>query len=241
MTAEFSYIVFTDFDGTITRNDIGDSMFKVFGARKEAAVGSLVEEGAPAGAQDYWRRSCAAVSSLSPEMFYSFLDIQEIDEGFHRFEKFCSDKLIPVHVLSDGFDVYIERILRREKLGHLPVSSNTLSIGTDGTITPGFPYTDAECALCANCKRNHVLTKSGDQHIIIYIGNGRSDCCPARYADVVFAKDSLLKFCERENVTYYRFETFNDVLEKFKGIVEHGRPRKRRTAELARKEMFMRG
>ncbi len=241
MTTDLSYTVFTDFDGTITRNDIGDTMFKVFGEPMEVAGDLLEEESKAVGAQENWRRSCATVSSLRPETFYSFLDDQEIDVGFHRFERFCCERLIPVNVLSDGFDIYIEHILQREGLGHLPVYSNRLSIGADGTITPAFPYTDSECALCANCKRNHLLTRSSDQHVIVYVGNGRSDCCPARYADVVFAKETLLKFCERENVTYHRFETFDDVLEKFRGLLVEGRPRKRRTAELARRDMFMRG
>jgi 2,3-diketo-5-methylthio-1-phosphopentane phosphatase len=240
MAPQLSYVVFTDFDGTITRNDIGDIMFKTFGEQDESARAVHETGGRTFEAQENWRRSCETVSALSPEMFRSFLDRQEIDERFHRFEQFCSEKLIPIHILSDGFDLYIEHILRREKLGHLPFYSNRLSIGSDGMITPVFPHTDAECFLCANCKRNHLLTKSSDENVIVYVGNGHSDHCPARYADVVFAKGTLLKFCERENVTYHRYETFDDVLEKFRSLCEEGRPRKRRTAELARKDMFMR-
>ena len=54
--------------------------------------------------------------------------------------------------------------------------------------------------MCANCKRNHLLTKSGDESVIVYIGNGSSDQCPSRYADIVFAK-LLLTLREAENIT----------------------------------------
>lgn len=241
MAEELSYIVFTDFDGTITRTDIGDTMFKVFGNAEvcQDAFHRAIQGEIPA--RESWIRSCETVPSLTRTEFSSFLSLQEIDGGFHKFAEYCSGKSIPVHIVSDGFDVYIEEILRREGLSHLPFYSNELLFESNGTIRPSFPYPDSECTKCANCKRNHLLTKSGDDNVIVYIGNGHSDQCPVRYADVVFAKGSLVSFCERENVTYHRFESFHDVLARFSAIVENGRPRKRRTAELARKEIFMQG
>ncbi len=241
MTDELSYIVFTDFDGTITRTDIGDAMFKVFGNPEKSSEAFRETLEGKIGMSESWRRSCATVESLSRATFDSFVHCQEIDGSFHRFERYCSEKSIPIHIVSDGFDLYIRHVLDREHLNHLPFYSNQLVIQTDGTITPQFPYTDSECILCANCKRNHVVTKAGEENVIVYIGNGHSDQCSSRYADIVFAKGSLLTYCERENITYHRFETFDDVLSKFKLIVDGARPRKRRTAELARKEIFMRG
>jgi 2-hydroxy-3-keto-5-methylthiopentenyl-1-phosphate phosphatase len=241
MRDELSYIVFTDFDGTITRNDIGDSMFKVFGDPGNCAEAFRATRDGKIGMTESWQRSCATVESLSSAAFDSFVDWQEIDTGFHRFEQYCKDKSIPIHIVSDGFDLYIRHVLDREQLNHLPFYSNELVIEAGGTLAPHFPYTDEECRMCANCKRNHLLTKSSDDSVIVYIGNGYSDQCPSRYADVVFAKGSLLAYCERENITYHRFESFDDVLSKFRTIVEMGRPRKRRTAELARKDIFMRG
>jgi 2,3-diketo-5-methylthio-1-phosphopentane phosphatase len=241
MSDELSYIVFTDFDGTITRNDIGDSMFKVFGNPEECSKAFRAVRDGKIGMPEGWRISCATVESLSPAAFDSFVEWQEIDPGFHRFERYCAGKSIPVHILSDGFDLYIRHVLDREQLSHLPFYSNELIIDAGGTLTPRFPYTDDECRMCANCKRNLLLTKSGDESVIVYIGNGSSDQCPSKYADIVFAKGSLLTFCERENITYHRFESFDEVLSKFKAMVEMGRPRKRRTAELARKDIFMRG
>ncbi len=241
MTNELSYIVFTDFDGTITRNDIGDSMLKMFGKPEECSAAFRDTRDGKIGMTESWRRSCATVGSLSAEAFGSFVEWQEIDAGFRRFERYCAAELIPINILSDGFDMYIRHVLAREQLSHLPFFSNELVIDAGGTLTPRFPFTDSECVMCANCKRNHLLTKSRDENVIVYIGNGYSDRCPSKFADVVFAKGSLLTFCERENITCHRFETFDDVLSRFKEMVAGGHPRKRRTAELARKDIFMRG
>ena len=241
MIEGLSYIVFTDFDGTITRTDIGDAMFTEFGKPEECggAFGEALR--GTITARESWRRSCATVESLTRDTFASFVASQAIDPGFHSFAGYCSQKSIPINILSDGFDAYITQILQREELCHLPFYSNHLAFEPDGKITPHFPYTDAECTECANCKRNHLLTRSSDDHVIVYIGNGHSDRCPVKYADVIFAKTALLSYCERENITYHRFETFYDVLAKFRTIVEEQRPRKRRTAELARREIFMQG
>jgi 2,3-diketo-5-methylthio-1-phosphopentane phosphatase len=241
MTDPLSYIVFSDFDGTIMQTDIGDAMFKTFGRAEECVRAFRESLGGKIPAQESWRRSCATIESLSHGTFVSFVESQEIDPGFHSFAGYCAQKSIPINILSDGFDVYIDHILQREGLSHLPYYANQLVFEPEGTISPRFPYTDAECIECANCKRNHLLTKSSDDQVIVYIGNGHSDRCPVRYADVIFAKTALLSYCERENITYHRFETFYDVLAKFRTIVEGGRPRKRRTAELARKEIFMQG
>jgi 2,3-diketo-5-methylthio-1-phosphopentane phosphatase len=241
MKDQLSYIIFTDFDGTITRTDIGDAMFKKFGNGEKCAEAFRESLEGRIPAQESWRRSCETVKSLSRSTFASFVAPQEIDPGFHVFAEYCAACSIAINILSDGFDVYIDQILRREELNYLQVYSNQLVFEPDGKISPRFPYTDAECVECANCKRNHLLTKSGDDQVIVYIGNGHSDQCPVRYADIVFAKTSLLSYCERENITYHRFETFHDVLAKFRMIVEGERPRKRRTAELARKEIFMQG
>lgn len=241
MAQQLSYIVFTDFDGTITRADIGDAMFHVFGNPEECVDAFRDSLDGKITAQESWRRSCATIESLSRSTFASFAASQQIDADFHSFVRYCSEKSIPINILSDGFDAYISHILQREELSQLPFYSNELIFESDGKITPRFPYTDAECIECANCKRNHLLTKSSDDQVIVYIGNGYSDQCPVRYADIVFAKTALLSYCERENITYHRFETFHDVLAKFRMIVEEQQPRKRRTAELARKEIFMQG
>ncbi|MGE5314994.1 MAG: MtnX-like HAD-IB family phosphatase [Acidobacteriota bacterium] len=241
MKPELTYTVFTDFDATITREDIGDNLFRVFG-EYEACVGNyrLFREGR-LDARECWRRNCATIGTLTKEELFRYVDGVEADSAFPLFADFCRAKGIPVAVVSDGFDVYIERVLSRIGLSHLPVYSNRLSFAEDGTLVPEFPHTDAECAACANCKRNHLLTHASETEVIVYIGDGHSDCCPARFADVVFAKATLLKYCERENITYHRFETYRDVLGAFRHMVETSAPRKRRTAELARNDIYMQG
>ncbi len=239
MNQHLSYIVFTDFDGTIAVNDIGDAMFERFGDVNVCAESFEQYRSGKIDARDCWKRGFASVSSVTKNEFTEFALSHSADVHFKTFVEFCSRKNISVTILSDGFDAYIDPVLQREGLDWLPRYSNELQFNSDGTVEPIFPFTDAECTRCANCKRNHVLTKSSDDQVIVYIGDGISDRCPAQFADIVFAKDSLVSFCETHNITFHRFENFSDVLKTFRTIVETTTPRKRRTAELARKEVFM--
>ncbi|MDD8018006.1 MAG: MtnX-like HAD-IB family phosphatase [Bacteroidota bacterium] len=239
MHNKLSYMVFTDFDGTISVHDVGDAMFTKFGDGKICEKSFEEYRHGKISARECWRQGCASVPSLSRNELTAFAGSQKIDSGFKPFVEFCEVHRIPVSVVSDGFDAYIDPILAGSGLSHLSRFCNELKFNNNGTIEPIFPHTDAECIQCANCKRNHVVTKAGDEHAIVYIGDGYSDRCPAQFADVVFAKGSLVSFCEMHNITFFLFNSFADVLGKFRALVEKGNPKKRRTAELARKEIFI--
>ena len=236
-----SYIVFSDFDGTVTCNDIGDAFLFHFGDGERCIRYYREYLDGKLGAQECWRKEFETVPSLTPESLAAFLKDHAMDPGFPAFVGYCESRGIPVTIVSDGFNAYIDHVLRREEMARVPYFSNQLIYLDNGGIAPRFPYTDAECSDCANCKRNHLLTGAADDQVIVYIGDGYSDRCPAGFADVVFAKNALLRHCESENITYHRFETFHDVLSRFRSIVEEGKPKKRRSAELARKEIFMQG
>lgn len=239
MIHQFSYTVFTDFDGTIAVDDIGDAMFVRFGDVDACTKSFDAYRTGRIDARDCWRQGCATMTSVTKPEFTQFALSHSADVHFKSFVEFCEQKNIPVTVLSDGYDAYIDPVLEREGLDRLVRFSNRLQFNDDGTVEPVFPYTDADCIRCANCKRNHLLTRSNDSQVIVYIGDGISDRCPVQYADIVFAKDSLVSFCETHNITFHRFGNFSDVLKTFRAIVETGRPRKRRIAELARKDVFM--
>lgn len=174
----------------------------------------------------------------------AFVDQFTVDEYFPRFKDFCSNHGIPLVILSDGLDFYVERILNRNGLGDCKFFANNLGfINSDGVtkLQITFPYTDSECQFCGNCKRNHMLTLSGDDDIIVYVGDGISDRCPVGYADIVFAKKDLIQYCQRQNITYFEYANFQDVQQRLEMLLAKKRLRKRREAEMARRDVFMQG
>ena len=236
-----NYKVFVDFDGTITKQDVGEQMFLKFGDADEAR--NIIKRwfSNEITSIDTWNLLCETVEDFNPGLFDDFLSTIEIEESFFEFVKFCEVNNIDLYVVSDGLDYYINKLMIRENLNHLTVYSNKLSFDENGKLIPAFPYTDEECSLCGNCKRNHILNNSSDEDITVYIGYGFSDTCPAQNVDFIFAKKSLLKFCEANRISFYPFKNFDDVIPRMEEILNKKRVKKRHQAELKRKEVYQQG
>lgn len=230
--------VFIDFDGTITQEDVGDGIFREFGSRK--VVDEIIEDllNDRISAKDCWIDLCNSVENVSENKLNSFIDGIKIDPSFPAFIEFCRSNNIEHYILSDGFDYYISRILQRENLGEVKYYSNILMI-KDNKLVPSFPYSDIEFPSSANCKRNHIINHSADDEFTVFIGDGNSDKYTIGFCDFIFAKDDLLKFCERQRITYYPFSSFSDVTAVMKQLLSKKRLRKRHRAELKRREAYM--
>jgi len=235
--------VFVDFDGTITRADVGNAFFLTFGG---PVCEKIVEEyqSGKITAQECFRRELAEIGTIDRRALDAFIERQEIDAAFPRFVRFCGVHGISCEIVSDGLDYYIRRILTAHGVGDVPFVSNILHLtppdaGGRSVPTLEFPYPDTECGTCACCKRNIIVTRAGEDDVIAYVGEGFSDQCPVRYADIVFAKDALQTYCQRENISYFLYRTFDDVVIRMEELLTRKRIRKRRSAEARRRELFI--
>lgn len=236
--------VFCDFDGTVAAEDVGNQLFRKFvGEEKAVEIVRHYLDG-EITARQCLVRECEAVDNLTREEFDKFVDQFTLDAHFLSFFEFCRSKEIPLVILSDGLDAYVERVLANNGVSGLQFFANHVEFVRNGATTkfiPSFPYTDSECEKCGNCKRNHMLVGSGDEDILVYVGDGISDRCPAKYADIVFAKKDLIKHCQLQNISYFEYHHFGDVRERLEGILQKKRIKKRREAIMARREVFMQG
>jgi 2-hydroxy-3-keto-5-methylthiopentenyl-1-phosphate phosphatase len=234
--------LFVDFDGTITVNDVGNQFFLTFGGPICNDLVRQYHEG-HLTAQQCFRSELQAIGRISLAECEAFVARQEVTPGFPRFVDFCRNAGIDVAIVSDGLDFYIRRILELNGVAGVEVFSNILrfSPGADGKagLALEFPYSSAECGRCACCKRNIVLTHAGEDDIIGYVGEGFSDQCAAEYADIVFAKDALQRYCQEKNISYYAYVDFHDVVTQLGLLLRRKRLRKRRRAELKRREAFI--
>ena len=232
--------IFTDFDGTITLEDLGDKLFKIFGNFDEyyprLQRGELT-------VPEYWQLLSKSISPTTTlEEMRSWAHEQAADPYFAPFVQFCYENALPLTVVSDGFDVYIDTVLKRELAGctapNLTRFCNELHV-QNGAFTPFFPGRDESCScFCASCKRNAVLRNIPPDALVIYIGDGYSDFCAADHADIIFAKKTLAAYCNKHRLPHYPFSSFADVQTIIAGLNERRRLRPRHQAVLRRKEAF---
>lgn len=205
------YRIYSDFDGTIAVNDVGDTLFSTFGGVHWYEPIKEWEDGL-ISSKECLTRSCQMLR-VTRKQLEEFSDEQAIDPGFKDFVSFCEQHHFPVSVVSDGFDFYIRRILNNHGLGNIPVLSNRINFSDNDKILPQFPYYGKGCPNCANCKGYHLSHNHHDSRVI-FIGDGLSDRCAVAEADILFAKDALKTYCIQNQIPFHEFRTFADVKDQ---------------------------
>ncbi len=237
MPEKLEIAVFCDFDGTVTKLDIGDELFKNFGEfepyHTDLRNGRL-------NIRDYWKILCSSLRhDVDKEKLESFASEIEVDPYFEQFVRFCNNNSIPVAILSDGFDVYIEPVLRKLGLEEMKVFCNKMIFNGKSAIVPNYKYASESCeCLCASCKRNAMLEYVDDETIIVFAGDDYSDFCAAEHSDIVFAKKKLAAWCNEKRIPHYPYSNFFDVMRILKKLIEGKKLKIRHQAKIKRMKAF---
>jgi len=142
----------------------------------------------------------------------------QIDRGFVPLLEACASANIRSHIVSDGFDYCIGRILRqvppshRDLLAQVSVHASHMEPEAIDRWKSAFRFMDTECEHgCATCKPAVMAALNQAGAPSIFVGDGLSDRYAAAVADVVFAKDKLAVYCAEQGIAYHQYETLADV------------------------------
>jgi 2,3-diketo-5-methylthio-1-phosphopentane phosphatase len=210
--------VFVDFDGTIVPCDATDFLFERFAEPSWQAVEQEWQTGL-IGSRECMTRQVALLRATPAELLDAAAELS-IDRGFAAFVSECERHAIGMTVVSDGFDLVIDTILRKAGL-RLPFVANHLESDGSKRWRVTFPSARSDCrALAGNCKC--AITEPHSASVKVVIGDGRSDFCIAGLADLVFAKGKLLELCQRNGAVHHSFEDFREVNGKFTAWLKDG-------------------
>jgi len=216
------HLILCDFDGTISVRDMGYELLCAFTRGNWEKIDRLYRKGKIGSKEAYGR--IAGICRVTPEeMESSIMERSHIDPYFGRFHEYCLRKGIDLKIVSDGFDIYIKRLLEHQSLPPIPMFSNRISFKKDGRIRLAHPYHNSDCGLCGTCKRTILLEERPSYDLITYIGNGYSDRCAAQEADRIYAKDVLFEICAREGTGCAYFDHFGEIMDdlskRTKGLI----------------------
>jgi 2,3-diketo-5-methylthio-1-phosphopentane phosphatase len=209
MTSLSRYLFIIDFDGTVAPVDTVDALLERFAAPEWRQI----EEEWVRGLIDSRQCMASQIALVRGERadIEAFLHSVEIDPSFAPFVHYVR-QFAELAVVSDGLDDPIRHALH--ELGvPIRVYANQMRFRPGG-LSLSFPYSDSACTVgsgVCKCAVARSLNDGGGLTTVL-IGDGRSDYCLARSADFVFAKGSLRRMCEAENIIHFPFETFGDVL-----------------------------
>lgn len=206
-----SWNILCDFDGTVSVEDVIDSLLCDYGRpgwqylEQQWRAGLL-------GSRDCMQQQVALLE-MDQATLDAHLDQVRIDPGFENFVRRAEALSVPLGIVSDGLDYAIQRILRRHGLDHLPVAANRLIAKPPLAWRMESPFQQPGCG-SGTCKCDCALqAKVARPQRTLLIGDGASDFCVADRVDFVFAKNRLIEHCHAAGIPYVAIAGFDDALE----------------------------
>ncbi|NLY30344.1 MAG: MtnX-like HAD-IB family phosphatase [Firmicutes bacterium] len=198
-----------DFDGTIGLQDVGELVLRrlVF-PRLEPAFLEELEANEPGSKFLYTQWYSSAPPSQ--EDFLELIMQAEIDVGFKELLDLARQQGDQVVIVSDGFDAYIQPLLKRANITGVPVYSNAMRFSPE--LEVAFPHHNPGCRFCGVCKAAIALQYARRGFYTVYVGDGTSDRFPVHVANKVFAKDTLVHICEEDGIPFDEFSSFRDIV-----------------------------
>ena len=198
--------IYCDFDGTITKEDSVNKFFEMYASENWMDSEKLWIEGKISSRENAIIQ-VNLLGNVSQKQLDDYVNTIEIDDYFLDFVDYVKSKNIKLTIVSDGFDLFIQKILERYNL-NIPYYANKL-IYKDGKFSIEFPFYNENCDKKAGmCKCQKVKENS-----FCYIGDGTSDLCIASKADVLFATKNLHKYCLENLIEHHYFENFSGIIE----------------------------
>jgi 2-hydroxy-3-keto-5-methylthiopentenyl-1-phosphate phosphatase len=197
--------VFLDFDGTISRADIGVHLLDRLAPPEWHDVEAQYnagEIGSRVCLLDEWD-----LLPKDPALLERVVAEVALDPGLDPLVGGLLAGGAEVSVVSDGFGFYATAAC-----AHLDIPVLTNAVDWDSGRLE-FPNEDRCCACssCGTCKQAPLKDARHRGRAAVLVGDGTSDRKAALLADVVFAKDGLAGWCARNAVPFHPFDTLADV------------------------------
>ena len=206
-----SRILVVDFDGTVTEQDLLDTIAGRFG---DPAVYQEVEDGLNEGRmplREVITREFQPVRRPLEEIVAWELENVRIRPGFRELVELARDREWRFVIVSSGFHELIEPILEREGVD---VELHANRVDPDPAGWRVLWQYEEDCEVCGeSCKRSVVREFAADDEIV-YVGDGYSDRCAAEASDRVFATRGLARYLDERGLPYERFDDFHQIAER---------------------------
>ena len=203
------YLIVSDFDGTITVDDLTNLIWdRHVPYDWRAVLTPLSREGVLTPLEMIARGYCDVAAG--PEaLLAEVVPAGRLREGFAAFVDGCGARRWPFEVLSHGLTFYIRPLL----------PEGCALTAFEGRFDEGRWRVALPAGMTVPTDRDfkaHVVAQLRARHpghTTVYVGDGRLDFPAARTCDLVFAVagSTLAKLCAEHGVAFSAFETFDEI------------------------------
>jgi len=216
--------VLVDYDGTVSRRDVGTVLLAEHALVDEAVVAAKDADydAGRSGSRDLMQWDME-VLPRDGALLRSFAAGIPQDDTFVAFVAAVRAAGAAIEIVSDGLGFYVASnlALLDPALAGLPIATNENDVDGSGRLS--FPYGHPACLVCGTCKRERVRAHEADGRVVVFVGDGQSDRYAAHHADIVWAKDALLAWGEATGRDFLAWDRFAEIEAWFVEALADGR------------------
>jgi 2-hydroxy-3-keto-5-methylthiopentenyl-1-phosphate phosphatase len=204
-------LAFLDYDGTATTRECNEVVLQALVGDAWRPFEDEVRAGRLSHAECF-SRQIGLVEAPRAQLLGAMVDAAEPAPGLAEFLPALRAGGGRATVVSAGFREVIEAVWRRHDLPAVELAASELDGSGPGGAGPlgGPPYRVAysprlgDCPRCgpASCKAAVLRHLRRPDDVVWVFGDGASDLCPAREADLVFARGHLAGLCAAEGLPW---------------------------------------
>ncbi|MCL1864723.1 MAG: MtnX-like HAD-IB family phosphatase [Spirochaetes bacterium] len=204
--------IWIDFDGTITKKDTLDELIFKYSIDDSWKLIEKRWQAGLIGSRQCLEEEFALLRIPKAELHKSIENI-EVDDGIFNLLKIIKTYSIPITIVSDGVDLFINQILKNNNIHGITIRSNTIE-HNEPYLKLICPYNNTNCPVgSAHCKCLSMDTLTAANKKSIYIGDGLSDLCAAKHSDFIFAKGALAKNLTTEGKLFFEFKDLTQIAD----------------------------
>jgi 2-hydroxy-3-keto-5-methylthiopentenyl-1-phosphate phosphatase len=202
-------IIQSDFDGTITEEDVSFALLDAFAEGDWRQLYQRYRQ-SKMTVGDFNTKAFAMVKASRDELLRVAREEVKLREGLRNLDNYCNERGFRFLIVSNGLDFYIKAILEDVGLGDIEVYAARTEFSPEGLKVN---YIGPEgTVLKKGFKEAYTKLFLTQGYQVVCIGNGPSDYYPAALAQHVFARDGLADICKEKKLKYQPFEDFNDIV-----------------------------
>lgn len=201
-----SRVIFCDFDGTITTEDTFVSVLEKFVPEAAARLLPAIfrrEITLKAGIH----QTLGSIPAIHYGEIIEFMSEQPIRPGLKDFIEFLNDTEVPFVVISGGLTAMVKAVLDRQQLTEKVTAIYAGEVDTTGELLRAYSTMSSDTEFIAKA----AIMKQYPTQEKIAIGDSVTDINMSLAADLVFARDRLMGYLDRENKPYVSWQDFFEI------------------------------
>ena len=206
--------VLVDFDDTAAVQNVAELLLNRFGDPTWTDVRERFRQG-ELSLKDYQEITFRQMSADKATMQAYVRDHACFRDHFAELAAYCAAHSIPMCILSQGLDFYIQALLDDAGYSSIPVHAVRAEFDESGGRIVGYAYDFAypDAPELGNSKALMVRRFQEHGYHVFFAGDGRSDFEAGEVAETVFAHRQMAQMCDDAGVPYTPFTDFGPVMD----------------------------